>query len=161
MVHTADGEGYWLVARDGGIFAFGDAGFFGSAGGLPLNRPVVGMAAIQSLSAGATAMSQEQSMAAGVTTDLPQFAQQPTDQSLSPGGTATFAVIAEGAPEPTVQWEESTDNGRSYDDIPGATSLEISVGPVDTAQQGDRYRAVITNAAGSDTSASARLLVVP
>jgi hypothetical protein len=38
------GGGYWLVASDGGIFAFGDAGFFGSTGGQPLNKPVVGMA---------------------------------------------------------------------------------------------------------------------
>jgi outer membrane protein assembly factor BamB len=37
-------SGYWLVASDGGIFAFGDAGFYGSAGALPLNRPIVGMA---------------------------------------------------------------------------------------------------------------------
>jgi hypothetical protein len=36
--------GYWLVAADGGIFAFGGAGFYGSAGGMVLNRPVVGMA---------------------------------------------------------------------------------------------------------------------
>jgi hypothetical protein len=36
--------GYGLVASDGGVFAFGDAGFFGSAGNLTLNRPVVGMA---------------------------------------------------------------------------------------------------------------------
>jgi hypothetical protein len=27
------------------VFAYGDAGFFGSIGGSPLNRPVVGMAA--------------------------------------------------------------------------------------------------------------------
>ncbi|MGH9080006.1 MAG: hypothetical protein ACRDYE_08060, partial [Acidimicrobiales bacterium] len=39
------GGGYWLVASDGGIFAFGDARFFGSTGNLALNRPVVGMAA--------------------------------------------------------------------------------------------------------------------
>ncbi len=39
-----DGRGYWLVASDGGIFTYGDAGFFGSAGALPLNKPVVGMA---------------------------------------------------------------------------------------------------------------------
>jgi hypothetical protein len=36
--------GYWLVASDGGIFSFGHAGFYGSTGALPLNRPIVGMA---------------------------------------------------------------------------------------------------------------------
>ena len=36
--------GYWLVASDGGIFAFGDAGFHGSTGAIRLNKPIVGMA---------------------------------------------------------------------------------------------------------------------
>src|SRR5665647_2844217 len=44
MAPTSSGNGYWLVASDGGIFAFGDAGFHGSTGSLSLNRPVVGMA---------------------------------------------------------------------------------------------------------------------
>jgi hypothetical protein len=35
---------YWLVASDGGIFTFGNAGFHGSTGGIRLNQPVVGMA---------------------------------------------------------------------------------------------------------------------
>ena len=39
------GKGYWLVASDGGIFDFGDADFFGSTGGITLNKPIVGMAA--------------------------------------------------------------------------------------------------------------------
>ena len=39
------GAGYWLVASDGGIFNYGTAGFYGSAGGIHLNKPVVGMAA--------------------------------------------------------------------------------------------------------------------
>jgi hypothetical protein len=34
---------YWLVASDGGIFSFGNAQFFGSMGGKPLNAPIVGM----------------------------------------------------------------------------------------------------------------------
>ena len=33
------------MASDGGIFAFGDAPFYGSMGGQPLNQPIVGMAA--------------------------------------------------------------------------------------------------------------------
>jgi hypothetical protein len=34
----------WLVASDGGIFSYGDAGFYGSTGGMHLNEPIVGMA---------------------------------------------------------------------------------------------------------------------
>ncbi len=35
---------YWLVASDGGIFSFGGAPFYGSTGGMVLNKPIVGMA---------------------------------------------------------------------------------------------------------------------
>jgi hypothetical protein len=45
---TPTGGGYWFVASDGGVFAFGDAAFHGSAGNLPLRSPVVGMAATPS-----------------------------------------------------------------------------------------------------------------
>ncbi len=45
MASTNTGNGYWIVASDGGIFSYGDAGFFGSAGNIPLNKPIVGMAA--------------------------------------------------------------------------------------------------------------------
>src|ERR1700734_721818 len=45
MASTHDGQGYWIVASDGGIFNYGDAAFLGSAGSLPLNKPIVGMAA--------------------------------------------------------------------------------------------------------------------
>jgi hypothetical protein len=44
MAITPTGKGYWLVARDGGIFAFGDAEFYGSTGAIRLNSPIVGMA---------------------------------------------------------------------------------------------------------------------
>ena len=36
-------RGYWLVGSDGGIFSFGAAGFHGIMGGIPLQRPVVGI----------------------------------------------------------------------------------------------------------------------
>jgi len=44
IVSTASGNGYWLVAEDGGVFSFGDAPYAGSMGGRPLNAPVVGAA---------------------------------------------------------------------------------------------------------------------
>jgi type VII secretion-associated serine protease mycosin len=42
---TPTGAGHWLVASDGGIFAYGDARFHGSTGNITLNQPIVGMAA--------------------------------------------------------------------------------------------------------------------
>ncbi len=45
MAATPDGRGYWLVGSDGGIFTYGDAGYYGSTGASHLNQPVVGMAA--------------------------------------------------------------------------------------------------------------------
>jgi len=45
MAPTNDHGGYWEVATDGGIFTFGDAGYFGSTGNIHLNAPIVGMAA--------------------------------------------------------------------------------------------------------------------
>jgi hypothetical protein len=43
MAAPPNGQGYWLVASDGGIFAFGAAGFYGSTGGTHLNKPIVGI----------------------------------------------------------------------------------------------------------------------
>jgi ribosomal protein L24E len=42
LVPDPDGRGYWLVASDGGVFAF-DAPFRGSMGGTRLNKPITGM----------------------------------------------------------------------------------------------------------------------
>lgn len=44
IASTSDGKGYWLVASDGGVFAFGDAAFEGSMGGRALNAPIVAIA---------------------------------------------------------------------------------------------------------------------
>ena len=47
MAATPDGQGYWLVGTDGGVFSYGDAKFYGSTGAIHLNQPIVGIAATQ------------------------------------------------------------------------------------------------------------------
>ena len=44
-VPSTSPQGYWLVARDGGVFSFG-VPFFGSASGRALSQPIAGMAAV-------------------------------------------------------------------------------------------------------------------
>jgi hypothetical protein len=44
----APASGYWLAAADGGVFAFGEAEFLGSAAEMRLNSPVSGLAVMPS-----------------------------------------------------------------------------------------------------------------
>jgi hypothetical protein len=41
MAPSPSGKGYWFTASDGGVFAFGDASFLGSAADKGLKSPVV------------------------------------------------------------------------------------------------------------------------
>ena len=87
---------------------------------------------------------------------------QPTNQAVSPGGTATFTAIAiDGNPVPTtVQWQVSTDNGHTFNPITGATSTTLSL-VAQSAQTNDLFEAVFSNAAGlSVTTNAAKLTVV-
>jgi hypothetical protein len=44
LAATPTGNGYWIVATDGSVYNFGAAQYFGGLGGMPLNRPIVGVA---------------------------------------------------------------------------------------------------------------------
>ena len=43
MYPLSDGSGYWLVASDGGVFAYGGANFHGSTANDLLDAPIVAM----------------------------------------------------------------------------------------------------------------------
>ena len=45
VFNAPSGQGYREVAADGGIFTYGEAGYYGSTGNIPLNKPIVGIAA--------------------------------------------------------------------------------------------------------------------
>jgi hypothetical protein len=48
MEATGDGNGYWLVSADGGVFSYGNAPFLGSLGNLRLQREIVDFAVTRS-----------------------------------------------------------------------------------------------------------------
>ncbi len=83
----------------------------------------------------------------------------PADQVVSEGDTATFTVTASGAPTPTVQWQVSTDGGGTWSDIAGETSPSYTTGVLATADDGNKYRAVVTNTSGTEFSAVATVSV--
>src|SRR5208337_2674648 len=100
--------------------------------------------------------------AATLTVNTAQFAPsvttQPASQTVTAGQTATFTAAASGNPTPTVQWQMSTDGGKTFSDIPGATLATYSF-TTTAAQNGSEYRAVFTNAAGTATTLAATLTV--
>lgn len=89
-----------------------------------------------------------------VPVNAPKITSQPVGASVTIGGTAVFAVVAEGSPAPTYQWRK---NGAS---ISGATNPSLALSSVQAGDAGT-YDVVVTNAGGTATSAPAKLEVKP
>ena len=89
----------------------------------------------------------------------PSVTKQPTSVTVNEGHSATFEATASGFPTPTVQWEISTDGGGTWSAVAGATANKLTVASTLSSEDGDQYRAVFTNAAGSVTSQAATLTV--
>jgi Concanavalin A-like lectin/glucanases superfamily/Putative Ig domain/Divergent InlB B-repeat domain len=83
---------------------------------------------------------------------LPKIAGQPITQITEPGKIATFSVVVEDTSGSTFQWQF---NGTA---LPGATGDSLLVTNVSAANEG-QYSVVVTNSAGSVTSAPASLLL--
>ncbi|WP_370291504.1 fibronectin type III domain-containing protein [Nocardioides sp.] len=87
----------------------------------------------------------------------PQVTTQPKDADVMDGRVAEFTVEVSGTPVPTVTWERSLGNG-PWTTLTTADSATLSV--TGSAQvDGARYRAVVTNSAGTVRSEAATLRV--
>ncbi len=73
-------------------------------------------------------------------------------QTLAAGSAATLSVTATGTPAPTFQWRKNAAN------ISGATSATLNLANISGADEGS-YTVVVTNVAGSVTSAVSTLTV--
>ncbi|HEX5150554.1 MAG TPA: N,N-dimethylformamidase beta subunit family domain-containing protein, partial [Parafilimonas sp.] len=72
---------------------------------------------------------------------IPVVTTDPAGQTVCAGSSVSFTSAATGTPSPTVQWQVSTDNGDTWDDIDGATNSTLSFNTSD-ADDGKQYRAV-------------------
>ncbi len=88
----------------------------------------------------------------------PRISVQPTAQSIEASARATFSVVA-GGDTVRYQWQSSTDEGASWNDIDGAVAASYSVEAASTALNGLRLRVIATNAIGSTASEATPLWV--
>ena len=88
----------------------------------------------------------------------PVIGTQPANVTACDGANATFSVVATGN-GPTYQWQVSTDGGITYANVNNATgsSLTFAAG---LAQNGYRYRVIVTVAPCAAVTSSAAILTV-
>ncbi len=91
----------------------------------------------------------------------PTVTSNPSNQTATAGDEVTFTAAANGNPAPTMQWQVSTDGGKTFNDISGATNPILTLAGLTTAMSGNEYQAVFTNSIGSTTSSAATLTVNP
>jgi alpha-tubulin suppressor-like RCC1 family protein len=91
--------------------------------------------------------------------DVPKITKQPLGVVVEEGHAAVFEAAASGFPAPTVQWEVSLNSGVTWSPVAGASSDQLSLASVQASENGDEYRALFTNVAGSVRSMPATLTV--
>ena len=100
----------------------------------------------------------EPTSGSGTVVNAPTITAQPTNQTVTEGQTASFTVTATGE-NPTYQWSQSTDQGKSWTEISGATGSTYTTAATTTSMSGYQYRCEVSNSAGSVTSDAATLTV--
>lgn len=89
----------------------------------------------------------------------PSVTTQPTNVTVASGQAAEFTAAASGNPAPSVQWQVRPVGANNWSEIPSATSTTLTLSSVTAEMNGNQYRAVFTNSAGSATSSAATLTV--
>ena len=89
----------------------------------------------------------------------PAITAQPASVTVTAPAAATFSVVANGTPNPTLQWQLSTNSGASFSDIGGATTSSYNTAATTTGDSGKQYRVVVSNTVGTVTSNAGTLTV--
>lgn len=85
---------------------------------------------------------------------------QPTDVTTCSESSASFTVTTSGTVL-SYQWQISTDGGATWNNIAGANAASYSLVSLVTAQNGLRFRCIVTGVCGNSTSNAGLLTVNP
>jgi hypothetical protein len=88
----------------------------------------------------------------------PTISTQPSNLTVTAGQTGTFSVTATGTPAPSYQWQRSNDGGTNWSPI-GTNIASYTTAATATTDNGAQFRVIVSNSAGTVTSASATLTV--
>ena len=100
------------------------------------------------------------SNAATLTVRTPPFVStQPQSTSSCVNSNAVFTVTGGGS-NLTYQWQESTNGGTSFTNIPLATASTLTVGPLTTAMNNNQYRVIISGSCTPSATSNAATLTV-
>jgi hypothetical protein len=88
----------------------------------------------------------------------PTVTADPANATVYATQTVTFTAAASGLPAPVVHWQVSSDGGKTFSTIVGATSENYSF-IAQPVVDGNEYQAIFTNQDGSATTTAAMLTV--
>jgi glucose/arabinose dehydrogenase len=95
----------------------------------------------------------------------PAITAQPTNQTATAGGNASFTATVTGTPTPILQWQVSTNGGASFANLAngapysGVTTNVLTLTGVAAGLNNNQYRLVASNSGGTATSTAATLTV--
>ena len=88
----------------------------------------------------------------------PSISMQPTNQTVTEGNLATFAVTASDVQ--SYQWQQSTDSGSNWTAINDATEASYTINSTTTDMSGYQYRCIVKSASGVSVTSDVATLTV-
>jgi hypothetical protein len=95
-----------------------------------------------------------------VAASAPVVVTDPADVTVEEGDAASFGATVRGTGPLDLRWQRSDDDGASYQSVPGAGGMSLTLATTTASDDGARFRLTATNPEGTATSAHATLTVI-
>lgn len=83
----------------------------------------------------------------------------PKNLTVCQGTDAIFRIASISKPQANIQWQVSTDNGKTFTDLVGENNDSLKIKNIQIISNGNQYRTVLNNSCGSVATQPAILLV--